>query len=208
MGLSVSPAIWQTFINQVLDKVENRKHYLAIMDDLLVHSKQKDHAEYLKRLFQALIKNGLKISPKKCQFFKTELVYMGQTMKIKDKAPCIEPMKNRIDAIQKVDPPTTIKGCRSFCGMVNFLSMYLPNLQRKLILIYQLTRKGVPFVWSEECQEAFDKIKKDLTQAPTLAMPNNKDHFCLVSDTSFTATGAALYQHQKGKWKLVGYNSK
>ncbi len=129
-------------------------------------------------------------------------------MKIKDKAPCIEPMKNRIDAIQKVNPPTTIKGCRSFCGMVNFLSMYLPNLQRKLIPIYQLTRKGVPFVWSKECQEAFDKIKKDLTQAPTLVMPNNRDHFCIVSDTSFTATGAALYQHQKGEWKLVGYNSK
>ena len=76
----------------MLDQVENRKHYLAIIDDLLVHSKQQDHMEYLK-LFQALIKNGLKISPKKCQFFKTELVYMGQTMKIKDKAPCIEPMK-------------------------------------------------------------------------------------------------------------------
>ena len=40
MGLSVSPTIWQTFINQVLDQVENRKYYLAIMDDLLVHSKQ------------------------------------------------------------------------------------------------------------------------------------------------------------------------
>ncbi len=39
-------------------------------------------------------------------------------------------------------------------------------------------------------------------------MPNNKDHFCLVSDTSFTATGVALYQHQKGEWKLVGFNSK
>ncbi len=74
--------------------------------------------------------------------------------------------------------------------------------------IYQLTRKGVPFVWGEECQEAFEEIKKDLMKAPTLTMPNNRDPFCLVSDTSFTATGAAMYQYQKGQWKLVGYNSK
>ena len=208
MGLSVSPAIWQTFINQVLEEIQDRKHYLAIMDDLLIHSRQKDHLDHLKALFKALIKNGLKISPKKCQFFKTELTYMGQIMRIEKKTPCIEPMKSRIEAIQKVEPPTTIKGCRSFCGMVNYLSMYLPNLQRKLIPIYQLTRKGVPYVWSEECQEAFEEIKQDLSKAPTLVMPNNKDPFCLVSDTSFTATGAALYQCQKGQWRLVGYNSK
>lgn len=52
-------------------------------------------------------------------------------MKIIHKTPCIEP-KTQVDAILKLEPPTKIKGCRSFCGMVNYLSMYLPNLQKKV----------------------------------------------------------------------------
>ena len=66
MGLSVSPAIWQNFIQKVLQEIPNyRKNHLAIMDDCLVHSKQKDHMSHLINLFKALIRNGLKISPKK-----------------------------------------------------------------------------------------------------------------------------------------------
>ena len=66
MGLSVSPAIWQTFINKVLDEIPNRKHFLAIMDDCMIHSKRKDHLIHLIALLKALIRNGLKISPRKC----------------------------------------------------------------------------------------------------------------------------------------------
>ena len=208
MGLSVSPAIWQTFINKVLDSIEERKHHLAIMDDCLVHSDFKTHITHLKALFQALITNGLKISPKKCQFYKQSLTYMGQTLMIKEKTPFITPMKNRLEAIVKLAPPTTVKGCRSFCGMVNYLSMYLPHLQKRLIPIYHLTRKGVPFFWTEECQLAFEDVKKDLVNPPVLVMPNARDPFLLVSDTSIEAAGAALYQCQKKVWRLVGYNSK
>ena len=208
MGLSVSPAIWQTFINQVLEGIEERKHHLAIMDDCLVHSKEADHEKHLKALFKALMKNGLKISPKKCQFFQKKLVYMGHQLSIEGETPCIAPLKSRIEAIQRVEPPTTIRGCRSFCGMVNFLGMFMPSLQRKLIPIYHLTRTGVPFVWTDECQAAFENIKQDLMKAPVLSMPNGKDPFCLVSDTSIEATGAALYQKQNNQWKLIGYNSK
>ena len=68
IGLSVSPAIWQTFINTVLDGLppKSRKHHLAIMDDILTHSKKRDHTHELVNLFKALIRAGLKISPKKC----------------------------------------------------------------------------------------------------------------------------------------------
>ena len=66
MGLSVSPAVWQNFIQKVLSEIPNhRKHHLAIMDDCLVHSKKKEHLSHLIDLFKALIRNGLKISPKK-----------------------------------------------------------------------------------------------------------------------------------------------
>ena len=133
MGLSVSPAIWQNFIQRVLQEIPDyRKNYLAIMDDILTHSNRKDHTGYLIDLFKAIIRNGLKISPRKCKLFKTELVLMGVIIKIEDGMPKMQPLKSRIEAIQKVKPPKTAKDCRSFCGMVNYMSVFLPNLQREV----------------------------------------------------------------------------
>ena len=69
MGLSISPAIWQIFINNILRQILNKNRHIAIIDNCLGHSKFADHLQDLTNLFQSLIDNGLKISPKKCQFF-------------------------------------------------------------------------------------------------------------------------------------------
>ena len=209
MGLSVSPAIWQKFIQRVLQEIPDyRKNHLAIMDDILTHSKRVDHIGHLIDPFKAIIRNGLKISPRKCKLFKKELVFMGITILVEEEMPKMRPLKSRIDAIQKVNPPKTIKECRSFCGMVNYMSMFLPSLQEKLIPIYFITRKGIPFYWVEEQQKAFEDIKKDVTNAPVLLMPNSTGHFVLVSDTSKIGCGAALYQKQRGQYHLIAYYSK
>ena len=78
------------------------------------------------------MRNGLKISPRKCKLFKKELVFMGITILVEDGMPKMRPLKSRIDAIQKVNPPKTIKECRSFCGKVNYMSMFLPSLTGKV----------------------------------------------------------------------------
>ena len=127
MGLSVSLAIWQNFIQRVLQEIPSyRTNHLAIMDDILTHSKREDHIGHL---FKAIIRNGLKISPRKCKLFKKALVFIGITIMIEDGMPEMQPLKSRIDAILKVKPPKTVKDCRSFCGMVNYMSMFLPSLQ-------------------------------------------------------------------------------
>ena len=82
--------------------------------------------------------------------------------------------------------------------------MYLKNLQRRSIPIYNLTKKGVPFEWTEEHEKIFEGIKKDISNPAVLVMPNNKGHFTLVLDK--VACGAALYQEQRGRLRLVGYN--
>ena len=133
---------------------------------------------------------------------------MGHQVSIIDGIPHITPVKSRVDAIVKLDPPKSPKNCKQFCGMVNYLSMFLKDLQTKLIPIYHLTKKGVPFHWGELQQKAFEQIKKDLTEAPVLAMPNSEGHMVLVSDTSKIACGSALYQEQKGRYRLIAYFSK
>ena len=103
----------------------------------------------MKEGFSALLKNGLKISPKKCQLFRTELQYMGNTIFIKDRRVCIKPLRNRLEVIQKLQLPTTVKGGRSFEGMVNSLSMFCLELQKLLKPRYDLTRKGRQFIWGK-----------------------------------------------------------
>ena len=69
---------------------------------------------------------------------------------IKDRRVCVKLLQSRLEAIQKLKSPTTVKGCRSFMGMVNFLSLFCLELQKLLKPIYNLTRKGRQFIWGEE----------------------------------------------------------
>ena len=173
MGLNISPTIWQCYINAILSCLQSRKYCEAIMDNLLLFTPMKSsNFDKLEDLLKALCKNGLKISPKKCQLFKTDLQYMGNTIFIRNKRVCIRPLKNQIEAIQKLKPPTTIKGCRSLAGMVNFVSIFCPELQKFLKPIYDLTRKGRQFLWGEEQQKAFHEIKHRLQSPPVLHLPD------------------------------------
>ena len=92
--------------------------------------------------------------------------------------------------------------------MVNFLATFLKNLQKILIPIYNLTRKNTKFLWTDECQNAFDRIKALLSCPPILRMPDMVGMFRLMSDTSILAAGATLYQYQGSAFYIVGYNSK
>ena len=160
MGLNISPSIWQSYINTFLDCLQSRKFCEAIMYDLLLFTPSKCfHIAKLEDLLKALLKNSLKICPKKCQPFRTNLQFMGNTFFMNDKGVCIKLLMNRLEAIQKLQMPTTVKGCRSFVGMVHFLSMFCPELQKLLKPIHNLTRKGRQFVWGKEQQDAFKEIK-------------------------------------------------
>ena len=205
MGLNISPSIWQSYINAILDCLHSRKYCEVIMDDLLLFIPSKvTHMNKLEDLLNALLKNGLKISPKKCQLFQTSLQYMGNEIFIENKKVCVKPLRNRLEAIQKLQPPKTPKGCRSFAGVVNFLSMFSPELQK----LYDLTRKGRPLNWGKEQQDSFEEIKCRLMKLPVLHMPNKMGRFHLYSDTSKYATGSTLYQIQIDKPKLIAYASK
>ena len=86
MGLNIFPSIWQSYTNAILECLESKKHCKAIMDDLLLFTPMKKlHMAKLEDLLKALLKNGPKISLKKCQLFNSELQYMGNIIFIKEK---------------------------------------------------------------------------------------------------------------------------
>ena len=188
MGLNVSPPIWQMYINAILNSLQSRKYCEVIMDDLLLFTlMDKLEDEGIKKEWSEDIS-------KKCQLFRTELQYMGNTIFVKERRVCVKPLCSRLEAIQKVQAPTTAKQCKSFAGMVNFVSIFCPELQRLLKPIYDLTRKGRQFVWGKEQQDGFEEIKQRLQKPPVLHMLDKVGRFQLYSDTSKYATGGALYQ--------------
>ena len=117
-------------------------------------------------LFKVLRKYGLKLSPHKCQFSRKRLEFQIQEDKV-----CYTPLKDKCDAIQNLESPKTLRQTRAYCGMVNFLLSFLPNLHRLLIPIYDLQKKVKKFKWTEEAERAFNDIKKLLINPPVLKAP-------------------------------------
>ena len=132
-GFKHHTSIWQSYINAILSCLQSKRYCEAIIDDLILFTPSKEsHMNKLEDILNALLKNGLKVSPKKCQLFRTSLQHMGNEIFIENKRVCVKPLRNRLEAIQRLQPPKTPKGCRSFAGVVNFLSMLCPELQRLL----------------------------------------------------------------------------
>ena len=198
MGMSVSPQIWQQFIDLVFqdDLIKRKQNFDVIMDDTFIHSTAEEHMDNLIDLFKVLRKYGLKLSPHKCQFFKKKIIYMGLEFQIQEDKVCYTPLKDKCDAIRNLESPKTLRQTRAFCGMVNFLSSFLPNLHRLLIPIYDLQMKAKKFKWTEEAERAFNDIKKLLINPPVLKAPTPE------------GVGGTLLQKQGDEWVIIGYHSK
>ena len=150
----------------------------------------------------------MKLSPKKCQLFRTNLHYTGNEIFIQNKRVCVKSLRSRLKAIQKLQPPHYSERIQKLWGNGEFSQHVLSRLQKLLKPIYDLTRKGRLFVWGKEQQHSFDEIKCRLIKPPVVHMPNTTGRFHLYSDTSKCATGSVLYQIQNGKPKLIVYASK
>ena len=208
MGITCAPQIWMDYITLILGELEHKNKYTAIMDDLLIHSSRKDHWKLLEQLFASMCKNGLGLSPKKCQLSRTRLTYLGNDFIINKKSITITPLQSRTEAIGKIPTPKTAKQCKSFCGVVNYLSLFCADLQTLLKPIVELTRKGRPFIWGPEQDKAFKEVKRRLPSPPVLHLPCATGCFILYTDTSIEGTGSSLWQIQEGKPRLIGYASK
>ena len=120
-----------------------KQNFDVIMDDTFIHSTAEEHMDDLIDLFKVLRKHSLKLSPHKCQFFKKKIVYMGLEFQIQEYKVCYTPLKDKCDAIRNLESPKALRQTRACCGMVNFLSPFLPNLRRLLIPIYDLQKQKI-----------------------------------------------------------------
>ena len=131
---------------------------------------------------------------------------MGLEFQVKNSKVCYTPLKDKCEAIRNLESPKTLKQTRAFCGMVNFLSSFLPNLRCLLIPIYNPQKKSNKFKWTQEAEKAFKDIKELLISPPVLRALTPESLFQLESDTS--CEGVTLFQKQGDEWVVIGYHSK
>ena len=121
MGIACASQIWMDYITLIMAELEQKNKY---MDDLLLHSTKAAHWKLLEQLFQSVCKDGLNLSLKKCQLFRTKLTYMGNEFVINKRTMTITPLRSRTEAISKIPTPKTVKQCKSFCGVGNYLFLF------------------------------------------------------------------------------------
>ena len=114
---------------------------------------------------------------------------------------------SKIKAIKEWPMPKTVRGVWSFLGLANFYCRFIEGYAQVVQPLNDLTKKDTPFAWKEAQQMAFDTLKLCFTTAPIFAYPDNDRVFCLETDASNFATGAALSIEQNGKWHPVAFSS-
>ncbi|GJX46074.1 reverse transcriptase domain-containing protein [Tanacetum coccineum] len=147
---------------------------------------------------------NLALNWEKSHFMMKEGIVLGH--KISKKG--IEVDKAKIDVIAKLPHPTTVKGIRSFLGHASFYRRFIKDFSKISRPMTYLLEKNTPFIFSEECIQAFQTLKKKLTEAPILIAPDWDQPFELMCDASDYAIGVVLGQRIEKHFRPIHYASK
>jgi len=119
-----------------------------------------------------------------------------------------KPDPSKIDAVLRFPEPKTVTNIRSFLGLTRYYRKYIRGYSRMASPLFELTGKDVAFVWNQDCQRAFDALKRALVEAPILVRPDFKEPFCLDVDWSTKGVGTVLSQREGRFEKVIAYASK
>jgi len=104
--------------------------------------------------------------------------------------------------------PRNLREVRSFLGLCSYYRRFVKDFAEIASPLHALSRKGVVFNWTHDCQVAFQKLKKVLTSSPVLAMPSESGTFILDTDASNLAIGSVLSEKVNGEERVVAYASR
>ena len=144
-GLTNAPASFQRLMNEIF-KEDLFKHVLIFLNDLLVYSETPaEHLEHLEKVFKKLRAAGLKLKPKKCDLFQTQVNYLGHVL---DKTG-IRPDPKKLEAIREWERPKTVTQVRFFTAFCNYYRKFVKKFAEVAKSLYRLTSKGVKFTWEK-----------------------------------------------------------
>ena len=174
------------------------------LDDILIYSSGVEaHLEHLRKVFLRLREAKLKLKASKCSFFKKHIQYLGHLVS----GDGIEPLPEKLEAVENMPPPKTPKEVRQFLGLVGYYRKFVPKFADIARPLTNLTKQDVKFEWSEKCQKTFQLLKDMLLKEPVLKYPDPSKPYTLFTDASKYAWACVLtqeYEHEfDGKLKKI-----
>ncbi|GBG81481.1 hypothetical protein CBR_g32471 [Chara braunii] len=203
-GLCNAPGTFQTEMHRIFRPYLD-KFMVVYLDDILVFSKTvREHAEHLALVLQSLCDSQYKINREKSSFGIPSVIYLGHVIS----GDGLAPEAAKIAAIQEWPQPQTVRDVRSFMGLASYYRKFVRNFSAVAAPLTNLTKKDTPFLWSFPCQLAFIRLKKALTRAPVLKLPDPTLPFILTTDASKYGIGAVLQQDDGNGLRPVEFMSK
>jgi hypothetical protein len=177
----------------------------VFMDDFYVYGTSFDNCLHnLDKVLQRCEETNLVLNWEKCHFMVNEGIILGH--KISERG--IEVDRAKVEAIEKMPCPRDVKGIRSILGHAGFCRRFIKDFSKISKPLTNLLQKDVPFVFDDDCKEAFETLKKALTTAPIVQPPDWNLPFEIMCDASDFAVGAILGQRVDKKLNVIHYASK
>ncbi|GFV00735.1 retrovirus-related Pol polyprotein from transposon 17.6 [Trichonephila clavipes] len=205
-GLITSPGVFQRYVSSIFRDLTRKGIVISYLDDLVIPAKnEQEGLEKLKIIFEVAKKYGLEIKFKKCQFLKKKIEFLGHIVE----SGTIKPSPTKTLAVRKFPEPTTIKQVQSFLGLTEYFRKYIKYYSKIAKPLSNLTRKENLFVLGAQQKEAFEKLKKIMSEGPILHIYKYGRKTELHAYACKQGYGAILLQEaEDGKFHLVYYMSK
>jgi len=185
-GVSSAPAIFQRVMENVLQGLPKVCVYI---DDILVTGETElEHLQNFNAVLECLKTAGMHLKQNKCKFMLPEVEYLGHIIS----AAGLKPSQSKVEAIEEAPVPTNVSELKSFLGLVNYYSKFLPNLASSLAPLYQLLNKNTKWMWTKKQAMTFQAIKTALKSSSLLVHFDNSLPLILSCDASPYGVGAVL----------------
>ena len=203
-GLCNAPAMFQRLMDCVLAGLHWQSCLVYLDDVIFLERSFSEHLHNLRDVFDRFQEAGLKLKLSKCIFGQKEVAFLGHI--VSDKGVATDPAK--VAAITNWPTHRSRKEIQQFLGLGNYYRCFIKDYATITKPFHRLTETGREFLWTESCEEAFQKLQGKLASAPILAFPCFAQTFMLDTAVSNKGIGAVLSQVEDGKETVIAYASR
>jgi Reverse transcriptase (RNA-dependent DNA polymerase)/RNase H-like domain found in reverse transcriptase len=194
-GLTNSPATFQTMMNSIFSEEIAERWMTVYMDDMAIHTKRQEnesklqhilrHRSYVCRVLAKLLENNLFLKPEKCTFEQPSIEFLG--VRVREGTVHMDDIK--VEKVRKWLPPKNVTEVRKFLGFTGYYRYFIKDYSKIAKPLLLLTHNATPWLWNDEQQKAFERLRDLMCQQPDFSKP-----FAVFTDASAYGVGAILSQ--------------